>query len=248
MDDPIQATALSLTAISQRYEATAHNLANASTIGYKRCGAATMAAEVPVEGAPTGSVATVPGTTVALATRTFIDFTQGALIQTGRPLDVALHGPGFLVLETPGGDRYTRNGVLRPNAAGQLVDSEGRTVAGEGGPIVLPSTASGMAISIGTDGRIMAGGKNIGQLRVVEFADPVALVPVGQNAFEAPAAAAPAPATKTTVEQGAQEASNVRVVDELVNLITCTRLYEATLKNVTVQDERMKSLLQVAMA
>jgi flagellar basal-body rod protein FlgF len=249
MNDPIQTTALSMAAIGDRYETTAHNLANSSTVGYKRRGSAAMIAEATTAGS--GKAASESRTSDGsgkLATKSFIDFSQGALIQTGRSLDAALHGPGFYVLDTPQGELYTRDGVFRTNSTGQLVDSEGRTVQGDGGPLTIPNVASSLSVNIGTDGRIMVGNQTVGKLRVVEFQNTAALTPVGQNAFRASAQAEPAAATKTQVQQGFQEASNVSPVEELVNLITCTRMYEATLKNITVQEEKMKNMMQVAMA
>ena len=249
MSDPIQTTALSMAAISERFEATAHNLANSSTIGYKRRGAAAMIAEATTAG--NGKAASESRTSDGagkLATQSFIDFSQGTLIQTGRTLDAALHGPGFYVLDTPQGELYTRDGAFRTNATGQLVDSEGRTVQGDGGPLTIPNVASTLSVNIGVDGRIMVGDQTVGKLRVVEFQNTAALTPVGQNAFRALAKAEPAPATKTQVQQGFQESSNVSPVEELVGLITCTRMYEATLKNISVQEEKNKNLMQVAMA
>jgi len=249
MNDPIQTTANSMAAITQRFETTAQNLANSSTVGYKRRGSTAVTAEATTAGNGKGaSAGNPPDAAGKLSARPFIDFSQGTLIQTGRQFDAALHGPGFYVLDTPQGELYTRDGVFRTNTTGQLVDAEGRTVQGEGGPITIPSLTNSQAINIGRDGRIMAGNQTLGKLRVVEFENPAALVPAGQNGFRASAKAAPAAASKTQVQQGFQEASNVSPVEELVSLITCTRMYEATLKNISVQEEKMKSMMQVAMA
>ena len=81
----------------------------------------------------------------------------------------------------------------------------------------------------------------------MEFDDPGDLTPVGTACFRAPATISPKPATATTVRQGFQEASNVSVVEELVNLIAVTRLYQANMKSMKVQDDRQGSLLRVAM-
>jgi flagellar basal-body rod protein FlgF len=243
MSGAIDVVQPSLAAISTQYEATAHNLANANTTGYKRLVVALAAAPAApgLEGLPT------PGGVAVVIEKTAVDFSQGNLIRTERPLDMALTGKGFFVLETPDGPLYTRNGTFQTNAQGQLVDSAGRTVAGEGGPIIIPLKGAARSLSVSSDGRISAGGVQIGKLRLVEFDDPQVLVPVGQSAFRAPAGVTPPAAAKTTVQQGFQESSNVSAVDELVNLITATRLYEANLKSVQMTAEGTKSLLGVAL-
>jgi len=233
--DPVEAGASSLAAVSRKVEAIAHNLANASTAGYKRL---TCDLVSGTASAGTGGK--------SITDRTTVDFTQGHLVQTGRPLDLALFGKGFFVLETPQGELFTRHGVFQANAQGQLVEASGRTVAGEGGPIVLPPDAGEASIRVAADGRVFASGREVGRLRIVEFADPSVLTPAGLNAFRAPRTAPQEAAAATTVQQGFQEASNVQIVDELVGLITATRAYEANVRVTTLRGERGKSLLQVA--
>lgn len=245
--DTTQVNASTMEALGARYEAIAHNLANVSTAGYKAIifafassqavAAATETAVAPVR----EELGTVVGSPV-------LDFSQGHLVRTERPLDLALNGKGFFVLETPQGPLYTRNGSFQTNAQGQLVDGAGRTVAGEGGPLMIPQGAAGQSLQVGSDGRLMAGRTEIGKLRLVEFTDPQVLTPAGQSALQAPAGTAPAAATKTTVHQGYQEASNVSAVEELVGLITVSRLYEANAKVVQLNSEASRTLLNVALS
>jgi flagellar basal-body rod protein FlgF len=245
MIDTVGDNSACMEALSRQYEAIAHNLANSNTAGYKRLVMEFARGDAPpAEG--TGTTTPAPGTSPAIVGRTFIDFTQGAMVQTGRPMDVGLHGKGFLVLETPEGSLYTRNGTLQTNVQGQLVDSSGRTVAGQGGPIIIPPDVPSTSISVSPDGRIIAGRNEIGRLRIVEFEKPAALVPAGQCAFRAPAGVAPTDAANTTVQQGFQESSNVSVVDELVGLITVSRLYEANVNVMRSRSDNTKTLLQVA--
>jgi flagellar basal-body rod protein FlgF len=246
MTDSIHASTSNMEALTRQYEAIAHNLANANTTGYKRLVTAFMRTDVPAKPQPAGSSRAGTGAS-SITGKTFIDFTQGAMVRTDRPLDLALHGKGFYVLETPAGELYTRNGTFQVNAQGQLVDAAGRNVAGDGGPIVIPKTAGAMDVSVTSDGRVSAAGNAVGKLRIVEFEKPDALVAAGECAFRAPRNVTPAPATQTTVQQGFQEASNVSVVDELVGLITVSRLYEANVKTIQMRDERFKNILQVAM-
>jgi flagellar basal body rod protein FlgG len=237
-------TIAALTGLADEYHAIAHNLANANTAGYKRLigtftDTGSAADETP---APAGGNGADP------RVATGIDFSQGRLVRTGRSLDVALSGDGFFVIETDRGERYSRNGVFRTGPQGQLVDGLGRTVAGEGGPIILPGSVSPTEVHIAPDGRILAGGTAVGQLRIVEFEDPSVLTAEGSGAFVAPAAAQPAAAENTTVEQGFQEASNVDAVTELVGLIKVTRMYQANVHVMAGGKDRTKALLGVAMA
>jgi flagellar basal body rod protein FlgG len=241
-------------ALTREFHAIAHNLANVNTVGYKRLLTAFMGGNAPgaAEGPGTatavlGAGGTAPGSASAVVGKTLIDMTQGTLAPTDRPLDLALHGPGFFVLETPQGDVYTRNGTFQVSATGQLVDSSGRTVAGASGPIIVPQGTSSQAVSVSNDGRVSVGDASIGQLRVVEFEKPEALLPAGQCGLKAPRGVDPTPATHTLVQQGFQETSNVSVVNELVGLITVSRLYEANVRSVQMRGERFKSIIQVAL-
>lgn len=243
MEAQFDTTASSLQAIQQQYETITHNLANVATAGFKRSRTAfsAMLAE-RVAGGPEAA----PGATRVVGSAS-IDFSQAHLVPTGRRLDAALEGAGFFVVDSPTGPLYTRNGAFRLSPDRQLVDAAGRAVAGEGGPITLPGDVAAEEIRIGTDGQVLAAGKNVGQLRVVEFPDVAALTPAGEGCFQAAPGVWPEPAARTVVRQGFQEASNVNMVEELVGLITVTRLYEANIKSIRTEDERMKTILQVAM-
>ena len=238
MDSPAQAVAASMSSLTERYRTITHNMANASTVGFKR------QFKVMMQGAANASGASSAEGAAAHPT---IDFTQGSMVRTGRALDMSLHGKGFFVLETPEGPLYTRDGVFLTNAQSQLVDSAGRTVSGDSGPIVLPPDSSPDQVQVSADGQVTAGGQLVGKLRIVEFEDRSALQPAGAACFTAPDQAAPTPAVATSVQQGFQEASNVTVVEELVDLITVTRMYEANLKGIQGQSDRTDSLLKVAM-
>jgi len=244
MDNGIMLTSSSMEALSEDFRAVAHTLANISTVGYKRLQSAFFNA---LQSALSGSGEPAAGTLGEVEAATSIDFTQGALIPTGRPLDLALQGKGFFVIETPEGQLYTRKGSFYVNPNGQLVDTEGRTVAGQAGPIVIPSTTSPLKVRVAGDGSVSADGRPIGKLRLVEFDNVSVLESVGAACFRLTAPVTPKDALQTTVHQGYQEASNVPAVRELVRLITLTRLYQANVKSVQTLDEQMKYLLQVAM-
>ena len=232
----------SLTALGRQYRSVAHNLANANTVGFKK--RKSVFAQVLAEQQRVGTADVNPETVVQETPMT--DFAQGALMSTGRALDVGLSGKGFFAVDSPSGPLYTRKGRFQINPDGQLVDGVGRAVQGEGGPITIPPGRSG-EVRISADGAVSVAGQRLDKLRVVQFDDESLLAPVGESSFYA-GEATDAEATEYSVRQGFCEASNVSVVEELVDLITVTRLYEANLKSITAQDDRLKEILGVATA
>ena len=232
----------SLDALTREFDIIANNMANASTAGYKRrCNAFAQALD-DLAGTQEGSGQQEGSGPSAL------DFSQGSLVQTGRSLDFALHGKGFFVIETPDGPLYTRHGVFQTNQNGQIVDMSGRMVAGTSGPITLPSDVDPSGIHVAADGRISAGSTGIGEFRVVEFPNAEdRLIPAGNTCFVAPKDMEPLDAQSPVVKQGYQEASNVTLVDELVNMITVSRLYESNMRLVNVKKDATNSLISVAM-
>jgi flagellar basal-body rod protein FlgF len=236
-----ETTGASVSSLTQEYATITHNIANVSTAGYKRRINAFSQILDEVRGIdPTGAGS--PAATLG------IDFSQGHLVQTSRSLDLALQGKGFFVVETPSGPLYTRNGSFQINGQGQIVDTQGRIVAGEGGAITVPKEVSTSDLAVSAEGKISAGGMAIGKLKVVEFADPAAeLTPSGTNCFSVNGASKPIQAKETKVNQGYQESSNVNSMEELVGLITVTRLYESNMKVLTSKSDADKSMLSVAM-
>jgi flagellar basal-body rod protein FlgF len=207
---------------SEALDAAASNLANASTAGF-RAQRPVFAEVLAGSGGPGGA----EGRGVRLS-RLELDLSQGPVQETGNALDVALRGPGFLVVSTPAGERYTRTGNLAVSRAGTLVTAAGQIVQGEGGqPIRLGAGAA----SIGADGSVQQGGATVGRLRLVEFADPKQLLPEGEALLRAPddgsRDAAPRPAAATDVLGGHLERSNVNVVRGLTDLVRISRAYEA---------------------
>ena len=239
-------TASSLEALTEQYRAITNNLANVNTPGFKRTrtsfqqlldqAAAAAAADESLP--PQAEVTAISG----------VDFSQGALSHTGRALDLALGGEGFFVLETPDGPLYTRSGKFHVNVQRQLVDGAGRLVASQGGPITIPPEVSPMAVLVSSDGVLHAGSEELGKLQVAQFEHPSELIPVGSGCFQAPDAAGRKEAENFSVHQGSVESSNVSLVEELIGLITVTRLYQANIKSMTTQDQAMKQILDVALS
>jgi flagellar basal-body rod protein FlgF len=157
---------------------------------------------------------------------TYHDFASGPLEQTKNPLDVAIDGGAFLVVQTPAGERYTRDGSLQINAQGQLVTAGGNPVLGTGGPIVFQP--GDKEISIAADGgvSVLEGANKVdslrGKLRLVSFANAQSLVKEGSNLFSGGGAV---PDAKAQVRQGYVEKSNVNSVAEMSRMIEVTRTY-----------------------
>jgi flagellar basal-body rod protein FlgF len=238
MDAKTIAISSSLNALTKEYETIANNLANSNTVGFKRqCNSFTKSLNaLQSDGSGVGKVDTA------------IDFSQGSLTYTGSRFDMSLSGKGFFVVETPEGPLYTRNGLFQLNGQGHLVDMEGRTIAGKDGPLIFPKDMSAADMHVSEDGVIRVKDNTIGQLKVADFgADEAKLAPVGKNCFAAPASLKPETAKAATVKQGYQESSNVAAVEEMVDLITVTRLYQTNMKLLTNNSDNSKSLLGVAM-
>ncbi len=167
------------------------------------------------------------------------DMTEGAAVQTGSDLDVALNGPGFFAVQTAAGERWTRSGAFQISAAGQLVDLSGNPVLGTGGPIQFGPEETD--ITIGTDGTISTSAGAKGSLRLVEFANPQALTREGANLF---AGGTPQPATGTRTMQGFVERSNVSGVAEMAEMIRVTRAYESMANLARNQDDLRRDAIQ----
>jgi flagellar basal-body rod protein FlgF len=179
---------------------------------------------------------------------TFHDFSSGPLEQTKNPLDVAIDGNAFLVVQTPAGERYTRDGALQINNQGQLVTASGNQVLGTNGPIVFQPTDK--EVSIAADGNIsvLEGTSTVdslrGKLRLVSFANAQQLMKEGSNLYVAAAGVAAQPDTKAQIRQGYVEKSNVNSVMEMTRMIDVTRAYTQLSAMLQQQGELRKTALE----
>jgi flagellar basal-body rod protein FlgG len=208
---------------TRELEVVSHNLANASTLGFKR--------ELLNHWQTNGTQHSLTGRSQAAG---YVDvrsrdLNQGAIHDTGKDTDVAIQGGGFFKVQTPQGVRYTRNGNFRLSPDFQLVTQEGYTVMGKSGPIALNSLDQ--EFSFDPEGGVHMD-KNLGdQLLVVDFPNPQALLPGGRNYLIAgPQAGEEMEAPGTRLLQGSIEESNVDLVAESVSLVDIQRRYEAYLK------------------
>jgi flagellar basal-body rod protein FlgF len=217
------------TVLRRELDIVANNIANLNTTGFKADGA--VFAEYLQAGAHNEVFAAADRRmSFVQDTMTWHDMSQGGVQQTGNPLDVAIEGNGFLVVQTARGERYTRNGSLQINAQGQLVTGAGEQVLGDAGPVLFGTTDRDIVINDDGSIRVREGTSNVdvgrGRLRVVAFANPERLKKDGTSTFTAPEGMLPQPpAIGTRVMQGAIEKSNVRSVVEMTRMIELTRAY-----------------------
>jgi flagellar basal-body rod protein FlgG len=231
-----------------------NNLANVSTTGFKR-GRAVFAdllyQTVRQPGAQSSQDSQLPsglmlGTGVRPVATEKI-FSQGNILQTGNPLDLALNGRGFFQVLLPDGTQaYTRDGSFQLSADGQVVTAAGYQL--DPG-ISVPEQVQ--SLTVGTDGTVSvlvsgeAAPRDIGQIQLADFINPAGLQPIGENLFLEtassgnPQSGTPGDTGLGTLVQGSLESSNVNVVEELVSMIETQRAYEMNSKAISTTDEML---------
>ncbi len=226
----LYSAATAMDASTTRHEMAAENLANIQMPGFRRRIVTQSSFDTVLDPLrrPTDGVdsSKLLGTTT---NRIEYDFSQGHFDQTKRPLDLALSGDGFFTVQGPDGPLYTRNGSFYVDANRQLVTIDNLPLMGSGGPIVLPPQVNSENIEISRDGRLYDAGQEFGQLELVQFQDNSVLTPAGSSLFSAAANAVPLPSA-AEVLQGTLELANTSSIDELINIVTGTRQFEAAQK------------------
>jgi len=162
----------------------------------------------------------------------YTDFAEGSFDGTERSTDLALAGDVFFVVQTPAGERYTRNGAFYIDQLGYLVDGEGNFLLGENGPI----NVGGLNFRVDQGGEVWVGDQFADRIRVVSFADNATLRKQGSNLFFSQAGPLPA-ANPYRVMQGFLENSNVDIGREMVDMLQIFRTYETNQRMLTMIDE-----------
>ncbi len=250
----LRIAALGMAAQQLNVDTISNNLSNVNTTGYKKNSVEfqdLLYETIQTGQNESGDNVTPPASIqIGLGSRpvaTFRSFSQGALVETGNSLDIAINGNGFLqILRSDGTYAYTRAGALNVTAEGYLVNQAGLHVYPE---ITVPANAS--SIKISSDGVISvlvngdADPEEIGHLELASFINPAGLKAIGGGLFEeteasgAPSFGTPGSEGFGTIYQGYLEKSNVDVVEEMINLIVAQRAYEVNSKSVKVSDELM---------
>ncbi len=237
MLEAMNSAAAGMAAQQQRLDATANDLANASTTGYKhqRVGFRDLvyeqAGRSSAQGVRTGSGAAAVDSGRA--------WSQGVLQRTDRQLDLAVQGEGFIRIRMADGRQgLTRDGSLHVDGTGSLTTSTGALVQPA---IKIPAGVTEDQIAVGPDGTVTAAGRRVGRIDLVTVRSQAGLLSVGDNAFiTSPASGAAIAAPRATVvTQGALEASNVDTAEAMVEIIESQRAYQLASKAITTADEMM---------
>ncbi|MHC4788343.1 MAG: flagellar hook-basal body protein [Planctomycetota bacterium] len=243
MDSAVYLTGNRMNGLVENLQIVATNLANANTSGFKR----TVGKFQEVLQAAGAGLALVGTGQAPLdwaeLNASWTDFAQGPVRRTGRPLDLAIRGEAFFVVQTPAGPRYTRKGRLYLNAQGELSDGSGNRYASDGGALSIPDGVADVTVDV--DGNIGADGQSIGRLTLMDIPRPDLLVAEGGGRFrnDGPPAT---DAVGSEVIQGSLEESNVNAVHEMVALIGIMRAYEASARILRRVDGLNGRLIQTA--
>lgn len=221
----IEAATGILASSERRVEATAQNIANVSTPGFKRQVAFTHMLDRVAGVTTPDKAATRPQFTSDLA--------QGKLRETGRPLDLAIYGPGFLRLRDGDGFVYARGGSFSIGADGAVIDAAGRVVQRAGGGDLV---VEGTAPLIANDGSVIQNGLPVATIGLFEASSPTSLTSLGGGLFRAPDTAMQE-AGSSILHQGQLEAANVVISDEMIALMAANRQAEGGARLVQTYDQ-----------
>lgn len=222
----------------KQMNATANNMANMSTPGYK---AQKILFEEYINGNKSSNGKT--GISQVKSILDFNDLSQGSLQGTGNSLDVAINGEGYFSVKAGSDTKYTRAGTFQLNKNNELVTAAGYQVLNEGGaPITLPENS--VNITISKNGAISDESGEIGKLKIVKFSNETTLTPVGDNLFYAGNAKEEIVANPN-VEQGMIEMSNVEPIIEMNNMIQIQRMFEATQNMLKNDYDRQRNVIKI---
>jgi flagellar basal-body rod protein FlgG len=233
-------------------DATAHNVANAATPGFRAVRAVLESGDIaPATGSDQATGTTTPGLSAKPVLQRL--FTQGSVRDTGRMTDLAITGEGFFAVRRPDGSQaYTRNGAFTPDARGRLTDTAGNLVQP---PITVPNgalelriTANGTVLALMQDGS----SQEAGQLRLARFTNPHGLEAGADGLFTATAASgqaqlfAPGQNGAGNVRTGALEDANSDITDQMTSVLAAQRAFQLNSSAFRMADEMLRLATQMA--
>jgi flagellar basal-body rod protein FlgG len=246
----LNTAATGMAAQQENMDVIANNIANSQTAGFKKSRAEFEDLVYQTKREP-GSVAgnnaySPNGVQIGLGTRTASvqkNFDEGSAIMTKNPLDIQIEGPGFFQIQTPDGQTaFTRDGSFRKDAQGKVVDKNGNFLLPE---INIPPEATGEVVVYQGPNSTPS---TIAQLDIVNFVNPAGLKALGKNLFSQTSASGQAIANRPGLNgvgylsQGQLEASNVNIVDEMVDMIKAQRAFETNSKVIQTSDQMLQSI------
>lgn len=256
----LNTAATGMIAQQSNMDTIANNIANVSTTGFKKGRAEfedLIYHNLKDPGQATGEQSVSPtGVQTGLGVRTAAvqkDFSQGQVQITKNPLDLNIEGNGFFQVRTPDGEiAYTRDGSFKKDASGKIVDKNGNFLVPD---ITIPETAISVEITPAGEVRCLMkendAATTVGQIDIANFVNPAGLKNMGKNLYTSTAASGQAatyrPGSVGTgfLSQGELEASNVNIVDEMVNMITAQRAYETNSKVIQTADQMLQTAVSV---
>jgi flagellar basal-body rod protein FlgG len=234
MLERLEMTGHSMISQMAQMEVVTNNLANIDTTGYKQDKLFVNEMERRMEALHyphAGKNTSVPHSSQV------VDFTQGGLTGTERPLDVAITGNGLFSFETPQGEAYSRDGRFTISNDGFLVNSDGYPVLGLGGPIQFDLQGSNSAeILINDQGEVILDSNVIDKLKIVAVDDPLEFVKIGGNLFRTAAGRTPRESEFASVKQKFLEESNVDPIREMVTMMEIFHFYQSSQKMIHAED------------
>ena len=226
--------------LRRQMDVVANNLANMSTHGYK---SGQMMFVEHLTKSKGGESLLTPKLAYVRDIATMTDTKPGAIESTGNPLDVAIQGEGYFVVQTPEGEHYTRNGRLQLDNTGQLVNQLGQPVLADGGaPLIFAPEDTEIVIS--QDGTVSTNNGELDKLRVVRFDNDQLLERTSGAQFTTTEGNPAQDVDDPTVLQGAVEGSNVEPILEMANMITVHRAYDSVKSFIEREDERQRSMIR----
>jgi flagellar basal-body rod protein FlgG len=246
MLEGLYAAAAGMSAQQEQINAVSNDLANVNTDGYKseRVGFQDLLYnQVNQAGTNTtvgaGAMAQIIGR----------DESQGALQQTGQPLDLAIQGQGYFRVKLPSGQQaLTRDGSFTTDAQGHIVTSDGSMLEP---PVTLPAKVSPSEVHIAADGTVTAGTQTLGQIKLVTVPAPEHLLADGLGGFTATAASGvikPLATSASTLQQGALEGSNVDMATDMVEMVGAQRSYQLASSAIQTQNQMMSIANQLVVS
>jgi len=237
MENPIYISLSRMMSLHNKMDAVANNVANSSSTGFKQ--QKVLFSEVLRKTSMTEKISLVHDRAMVR------DMSEGPLSTTSNPLDVAIRGQGFFVVDTLNGPHYTRAGRFQLDGKGQIVDNNGLPVLdGSNKPITMPAGTNDIRIT--ADGSVFSNVNPTapaGKINLVSFKNEQQMTEIGSGLFITDEKPQPAPKDSRVI-QGAIEESNVKPVVEITNMIDILRQYQGIQKIIDAEHDRQKTMIQ----